>query len=75
MSTLIVGKAVDRTINTYTMMGMRGDEERRQSLREIIKDFIQDLFDRGQQDEDRLVVGALKHLVSLESRPELQRRC
>ena len=40
----IIAAAIDRVVNSYTMMGMRGN------------------------DLDRLVVGALKHLVSLEER-------
>lgn len=69
MSNSIVGTALDRAIATYTSMGLRGDEDQRQSLREAVRDFIQDMFDKGQHDQDRLVVGALKHLVSLENRP------
>ena len=73
MSTDVVANAVDRTIVTYTKMGLRGDQERRQMLREIAKEYIQGMFEQGQQDQDKLVVDALKHLVSLEGRPPLRR--
>ena len=69
----IVTAAVDRTIHTYTLMGLRGDEERRGLLRETARQHIQSLAEQGQHDEDRLVVSTLKHLVSLEDRP-LSRR-
>jgi hypothetical protein len=69
----IVAAAVDRAIHTYTLMGLRGDEEWRGLLREAARQHIEGLTEQGQHDEDRLVVSTLKHLVSLEDRP-LSRR-
>ena len=63
-----VSAAVDRAITTYTMMGLRGDQEQRQALRENVTVHIRKQFDKGQHDIDRLTVLALKHLVSLEDR-------
>jgi hypothetical protein len=68
MSTNIISTAVDRTITSYTMMGLRGDEKRRQLLREAASEYIRGEYEKGQQDPDKLVVCALKHLVSLEGR-------
>lgn len=35
MDTNVVSVTVDRAIATYTQMGLRGDQQRRQQLREI----------------------------------------
>jgi hypothetical protein len=64
-----ISSALDRTMNTYTWMGLRGDQERRQQLRGTVRTVIEGMFENGQHNEERLVVGALKYLVSLESRP------
>jgi hypothetical protein len=66
MSTQNIRTAVDRAIASYTMMGLRGDQQRRELLRETAAVHIQGHVDQGQDDPDRLVVLALKYLVSLE---------
>lgn len=70
-----VSTAVDCAIATFTMMGLRGDQEHRQALRENVTVHIRNQFDEGQHDIERLTVLALTHLVSLEGRdPPLARR-
>ena len=64
-----VSDAVSRAIATYTQMGTRGDQQRRQLLIETVRKHVQCMFEQGQHDKDKLVVGALKYLVSLEGRP------
>jgi hypothetical protein len=66
MSTQNIKTAADRAIASYTMMGMRGDQHRRELLRETAAVHIQGHVDRGEDDPDRLVVLGLKYLVSLE---------
>ena len=73
MNTNMIAAAIDRTIFSYAMMGLRHDQPRRQLLREAVTVHILDQVDQGQDDLNLLVVNALKHLVSLEeSRPELR---
>ena len=67
--------AVERAMASYTMMGLKGDEERRQDLRETVRKHIQDKVEGGERDVERLVVSALKYLVALENeRPPPRRR-
>jgi hypothetical protein len=74
-----ISTAVDRAMTSFTMMGMRGDQQKRQSMREAVRAHIQSEMERGQLDLDRLVVSGLKHLVSLEKggarrRPQAPKR-
>ena len=73
MNNNMLASAIDRTITSYTMMGRRHDQRRRQLLRGTVATHIQDQVDQGQHDLDLLVLSALKHLVSLEDdRPQLR---
>jgi hypothetical protein len=74
MDPRMISGAVDRAIASYTMMGMKADEERRQMLRETVAVHIRSHVEKGQVDMDRLVVLGLKHLVSLESRLPVRAR-
>jgi hypothetical protein len=64
----MISNAVDLTIASYTMMGLKADQERRQALREAAAVHIRSHVKKGQDDVERLVVLGLKHLVSLEDR-------
>lgn len=74
MDNKIIATAVDRTMLTYTKKGLKGDEDQRQELRELVTAYIQGEIQAGQSDADLLVAGALKHLVSLEDKPVRQDR-
>jgi hypothetical protein len=63
-----VTAVVDRALMTYTAMGLRGDQEQRQALRDTVIEYISARIERGEHDAERLVVSALKHLVALENR-------
>jgi hypothetical protein len=69
MDNKIVATAVDRTMLTYTKRGLKGDEDQRQGLRELLTAYIQGEIQNGCSDPDLLVAAALKHLVSLEDKP------
>ena len=64
----MLSSAVDRAIASYTMMGLRADQQRRETLREAVAVHLRAHVEKGQCDVDRLVVLGLKHLVSLENR-------
>jgi len=72
MDTSIVATVVDRTIVTYTKAGLKGDQDQRQQLREIVTAYLQTEIQNGRCDPDTLVAGALKHLLSLEGKPQAQ---
>ena len=63
-----VTAVVDRALMTYTAMGLRGDQEHRQTLRDTVIEHISARIERGEHDAERLIVSALKHLVALENR-------
>ena len=65
---------VDRTIATYGSMGLRSDQKRRELLRAQVDEHVRLQFDRGEHDTERLLVLALRHLVSLEARDPRERR-
>lgn len=68
MDTKIVKAAVDRVLATYTHLGLKGDEEYRDELRENVTSFVERLVERGEQDVAQLVAHSLRHLRSLEAR-------
>ena len=70
MDTKTVKAAVDRTLATYTKLGLKGDEEYRDQLREVVTSYIERLNQRGEQDPEQLVALTLRHLRSLEPRRE-----
>ena len=53
---------------SYTMRGLKGDEQQRQQLRETVRKHMQGEIARGEEDVDRLVASALKHLVAAEDK-------
>jgi hypothetical protein len=68
MDTRIVKAAADRVLAAHTDMGLRGDPEHRQQLREAVTAYIERLVQHGELGVDELVARALKHLRSLEER-------
>jgi len=68
MDSQIVKAAVDRVLVTYTKLGLKGDEEYRQHVREISTSHIERLVERGENDVGEIVGHTLRHLRSLEAR-------
>jgi len=73
MDSKIVKAAVDRVIATYTSLGLKGDEEYRQELREIVTSYVERLVQHRERDVDQLVADSLRHLRSLEARESQNR--
>jgi hypothetical protein len=74
MDARIVKAAVDRIIATHTHMGLKGDEEHRQQLREAVTSYVERLVQHGEQSVDELVANALRHLRSLQEREASHRQ-
>ena len=68
MDTQTAKAAVDRVMATYTNLGLKGDEEYRQQLRETVTSHIEGLVERGGEDVGELVAHTLRYLRSLEAR-------
>jgi phosphosulfolactate synthase (CoM biosynthesis protein A) len=66
MDARIVKSTVDRAMAAHTNLGLKGDEEHRQLLREAVTSYVEHLVQHGEQDVDKLVARALKHLRSLD---------
>lgn len=70
----MISSAVDRAIASYTMMGLRADEQRRQMLRKPLRCTlgVTSRMDRPTLSASRVL--GLKHLVSMEKRERLRGR-
>ena len=73
MDARIVKAAVDRVLATYTSLGLKGDEEYRQELRELETTHVERLVKHGEGDVEQLVANSLRHLRSLEARESTHR--
>jgi hypothetical protein len=68
----LITDAVERALGIYLLMGMRGDQAQRASVKVDLSQRIKDLVEGGERDRERLQVGGLKHLCEREDRPRVR---
>jgi hypothetical protein len=68
MNIKIVKAAAERVLATYTNLGLKGDEEHRQRLREAVTSHVERLVEGGEHDVGELVAHTLRYLRSQEPR-------